>query len=70
MSTPDPISQPTQLLNEIEVSKLLAVSRKTLQSWRWRRIGPKFLKLNSAVRYRYADLMEYLERVTCPTSTD
>ena len=50
-----------QLLNEIEVAELLGVSRKTLQAWRWRRVGPPFVKLGSAVRYSYVDLLDFLE---------
>ena len=70
MRTPDPKSQPTQLLNETETSKLLSVSKKTLQSWRWRRTGPSFLKLGGAIRYRLEDIQAYMESCLQSTADD
>lgn len=42
----------TTLINERELAKMLGVSVKTLQVWRWRRRGPPHLKMNGRlVRY-------------------
>lgn len=33
----------------------------TLDSWRWQRRGPRFIKVGRLVRYRESDLDAYLE---------
>ena len=49
------------LLNERVVAELLNVKIKTLQSWRVRGCGLKFVKLGHLVRYRGEDLRDYLD---------
>lgn len=49
------------LLNEHDVANLLGLSVASLRRWRLIRQGPKFLKINSAVRYRAEDLKAWLE---------
>lgn len=61
MNSLDPANPPSKYLNEKEVSELTGIAVKTLQSWRWQRVGPPFVKLQSAVRYPYVDLLDYLE---------
>ena len=39
----------------------LQVKPATLEQWRWNGRGPKFIKLNRAVRYRKADLDAFVE---------
>lgn len=51
-----------QLLNEIEVGEWLGYKPATVRRWRQKGTGPKFLKLGTAVRYREADVMEWIER--------
>ena len=41
-------------LTDIEVATRLGVSRFTLRSWRLKGVGPRFLKMGRAVRYRPA----------------
>jgi len=48
------------LLNEHEVAERLKLSVATMRRWRLLRQGPKWLKLNSAVRYRPEDVEAYL----------
>lgn len=50
----------TRLLNEFEVAEQLGLSVATMRRWRLLRQGPKWLKLNSAVRYRPEDVLAYL----------
>ncbi len=59
------------LLNEHEAACLLRLSVKTLRRWRWAGRGPRFLKLESAVRYDPIDLSAYIEagRRTSTTNT-
>lgn len=52
---------PIRLLNEREVAALLGVSTATIRRWRLLSVGPKFLKLGAAVRYREEDLSRWLE---------
>ena len=42
----------------------LTLSPNTLEVWRCRGEGPRFLKLGRAVRYRDTDLDAYIERQT------
>lgn len=54
-------SATSQLINETEAARLLALSVKTLRRWRWAGKGPRFLKIEGAVRYDSADLKEFIE---------
>jgi len=47
-------------LTDIEVAARLGVSPFTLRAWRYRGVGPRFLKLGRAVRYRPDDVDAYL----------
>jgi predicted DNA-binding transcriptional regulator AlpA len=56
-------------LTDIEVAARLGVSRFTVRSWRLKGVGPRFLKMGRAVRYRPEDVREYEQRVLVnPTS--
>jgi predicted DNA-binding transcriptional regulator AlpA len=48
------------LLNEHDVARLTKMSVASVRRWRLFGKGPKFLKLNSAVRYRSEDLQAWL----------
>jgi predicted DNA-binding transcriptional regulator AlpA len=50
-------------LTDIEVAARLGVSRFTVRSWRLKGVGPRFLKMGRAVRYRPEDVREYEQRV-------
>ena len=50
-------------LTDIEVAVRLGVSRFTVRSWRLKGVGPRFLKMGRAVRYRPEDVQEYEQRV-------
>ena len=49
------------LLNEHDVARITGLSLGTVRRWRLLSTGPKFLKLNSAVRYSAEDLKAWLE---------
>ena len=51
------------LLTETEVAKQLRVSLAALRKWRVLNRGPLFLKIGSLVRYRQADIDQWLESV-------
>ena len=46
-------------LTDVEVANRLGVSRFTVRSWRLRGVGPRFLKMGRAVRYRPQDVDDY-----------
>ena len=46
-------------LTDLEVAERLGVSRFTVRSWRIKGVGPRFLKMGRAVRYRSQDVDEY-----------
>ena len=46
-------------LTDIEVAARLGVSRFTVRSWRFKGLGPRFMKMGRAVRYRPQDVDEY-----------
>jgi excisionase family DNA binding protein len=67
-----PSEVPT-LLNERQVSELLAIPVKTLQYWRCEGRELPFIKLGSHVRYAKADILEYIaenRRVPSPPLRD
>ena len=49
----------TRILTDIQVAERLGVSRFTVRSWRLKGVGPRFLKMGRAVRYRAQDVDEY-----------
>jgi Helix-turn-helix domain len=48
------------LLDEKQTARCIKNSPSTLQKWRVRGVGPAFLKINGAVRYRVGDLKDWL----------
>jgi predicted DNA-binding transcriptional regulator AlpA len=63
-------SPATLLLTEAKVADLLAVSPRTLQMWRYKGGGPRYLKIGSAVRYRLSDVDAWLARQTRASTAD
>ena len=49
----------TDHLTETDLAKRWLIAPETLRSWRKRKQGPQYLKLEGAVRYRLADVEEY-----------
>lgn len=59
-------SHPDALITERDAAMVLCVSDRTLQQWRWRGIGPRYLKLcGGAVRYTRADLLDFIASSRC-----
>ena len=56
-------SSDKRTLTDIEVAARLGVSRFTVRSWRLKGLGPRFMKMGRAVRYRPEDVQEYEQRV-------
>ena len=50
-----------RLLTPEQAAKILRVKPRTLQAWRYRGGGPRFIKLGRrSVRYRRSDLKQYI----------
>ena len=49
----------SRILTDVQVAEKLGVSRFTVRSWRLKGVGPRFLKMGRAVRYRSQDVDEY-----------
>lgn len=52
-----------------EAAEALGVRPCTLEAWRSRGTGPRYVKLGRAVRYRAADLDDYIESRTRTSTT-
>ena len=58
-----------RLLDQAQAAELLQVSPRTLEGWRCRGGGPRFVRVGRRVRYRLQDLRAWLdERTVGPTS--
>ncbi|WP_310532557.1 helix-turn-helix domain-containing protein [Novosphingobium sp.] len=50
------------LLDEVAAAEVLRLQPKTLCRWRWEGRGPAYVKVGGAIRYRIADIDEYVAR--------
>lgn len=48
-----------QHLNQIELARRWRISPRTLERWRWLRLGPKYLKIGDRVVYRLEDVQTF-----------
>lgn len=51
----------TRLLSTKEAAEFIGIKPATLEHWRWENVGPPYLKVGRAVRYRKLDLILWLE---------
>jgi hypothetical protein len=57
-----PRARRTPMLDQEEAARFLHVQPRTLESWRQRRIGPRFVRYSMrCVRYRQQDLQVWLD---------
>jgi len=67
MSAANRNTNPKQYFDEEETGKLLRVTARTVQQWRWRKIGPPYIKLGSPIKgkgrilYDYDDIVAWME---------
>ncbi|WP_253904349.1 helix-turn-helix domain-containing protein [Arthrobacter sp. Br18] len=54
----------TELLTPAQLSEMLGKPERSLAQWRYLGIGPRFVKIGRAVRYRDADVTSWLEAQT------
>ena len=64
---PPEVPEPIPLLTEDQAAQLLALQPCTLKKWRVEDRGPTYVRMGSAVRYRYGDLREFVMRARIPS---
>lgn len=57
-------------LNQVELSRRMGISCRTLERWRWIGAGPKFIKVGGRVKYRLADVEAYEQSRLCQSTAD
>jgi hypothetical protein len=58
---PVSVSDLDAAMDEYRAAEFLSISARTLQAWRVRGGGPRFLRLGRAIRYRRRDLVAFQE---------
>jgi predicted DNA-binding transcriptional regulator AlpA len=64
----DTVSRNRPLVPDTDAAPELGVSPATLRVWRRRGIGPRFVRIGRSIRYRRADIEEYISKRTVETS--
>jgi excisionase family DNA binding protein len=59
-----------ELLSTKEAARLLGVHYNTMSKWRIRGIGPRFVKIGTAIRYRRSDIETWLRNRTYSNTTE
>jgi predicted DNA-binding transcriptional regulator AlpA len=49
-----------KLLSGAETAQILGVKPKTLETWRWRGIGPLFVRVGRLVKYSESDVLAWV----------
>jgi len=62
--------QNTDFLNTRQAAKLVGLAPNTLEIWRLRGCGPKYIKFGRAVRYRLTDLESYIQAQTRQSTSE
>lgn len=50
-----------KLMDQKEVADFLNISEKTLEYYRWKKVGPRYLKIGKLARYRKCDVIAYIK---------
>jgi hypothetical protein len=59
--TPRPLTEREPLVAAGPVALYLDQSEKTLEAWRARGFGPRFIRVGQGVRYRWSDIDAWLD---------
>lgn len=49
----------TKHLNQLTLARRWGISERTLERWRWLKLGPAYLKIGGHVAYRLEDIEAY-----------
>lgn len=64
MPIPNGQASDDQLIVESQAAELLKLSCRTLQAWRPLGIGPPYVRVGRAIRYRRGDLIAWIKQNT------
>ena len=53
-----------KLMDSVQLAEFLTNKPNTIEGWRIKGMGPKYLKIGRLVRYRLADVEEWIESQT------
>lgn len=53
--------QAERLVDEVAAAEILQISRRTLQAWRVKGGGPRYVRVGRAVRYSITDLNSWID---------
>ena len=71
-----PVGHPIRHLNQVELSRRWSMSPRTLERWRYLKVGPPFLKLGGKILYQLEDVEAYeaetkqTPKNNCPVGSD
>jgi hypothetical protein len=51
--------QDESYLDQNQLADRWGISPRSLERWRWQRVGPNYLKIGNKVRYRERDIAAY-----------
>jgi len=53
----------TAYINDVQAAKIIGLSKQTLRNWRYKGLGPEYIKLNSrCIRYDLKSLDRYMTK--------
>lgn len=61
MKDPNYQDESLKLMDTEEAAVFLTIKPNTLEIWRMKNVGPNYLKIGGAVRYRVSDLRKFIE---------
>ena len=63
-------TDPDAALNENQAAEFLGLSVRTLQAWRVRGGGPRYVKIGRSVRYQRRELVSFQQSHTVDSTTE
>ncbi|NCC61329.1 MAG: DNA-binding protein [Verrucomicrobiae bacterium] len=59
------------MLTPEQTSRMLCISPRTLENWRYRGMGPKYLQISKrCIRYRLSDIEEWQQSILRKSTSD
>jgi len=66
-----PLSTAQELFTTQDICEIFHITKPTVEQWRLRGVGPRFVRLSGSrlIRYRRNDVMDYIEALVAVRST-
>jgi predicted DNA-binding transcriptional regulator AlpA len=52
-----------KLYSPKQVAAMLGFNKRTLNNWRYRKRGPKYLKIGNTIRYEEKDIQDFIKQL-------